>query len=258
MNKKRGILILIFLILILFIINYSWINSFAVRDDKEISKVLRIIDGDTVEVENNIKIRLLGINTPEKGEEYYYEAKNFLGLSILNKTIELKKGKEERDLYGRELRYLFSDGKNINLELVKKGFANPYFPSGKDEYYDEFFSAWDQCLIENKNLCKKSADICSSCIKIDFQHEKETVIIYNTCDFDCNLDKWSIKDEGRKKFIFDNFVLRKDKYVSIKTGSGIDNSANLYWNGYNYIWTETGDSLFLRDKNGELVLYANY
>ena len=44
---------------------------------KESVFVTRVIDGDTIETENST-IRLLGINTPERGKEYYGEAKDFL------------------------------------------------------------------------------------------------------------------------------------------------------------------------------------
>jgi len=40
--------------------------------------VPRIIDGDTIELQNGERVRLLGINTPEKGQPYYEEATNRL------------------------------------------------------------------------------------------------------------------------------------------------------------------------------------
>ena len=56
---------------------------------KETVIASRIIDGDTIVV-NNVSIRLLGMNTPERGEKYYQEAKNYLALLISNKTIWLE------------------------------------------------------------------------------------------------------------------------------------------------------------------------
>ena len=88
--------------------------------------------------ENKTSVRLLGINTPEKGEIYYGEAKEFLEYQVLNKTIRLENGKDKTDLYGRKLSYIFLGTKNINLELVKEGLANFYFPSGKDINYNDF------------------------------------------------------------------------------------------------------------------------
>ncbi|MCK5043725.1 hypothetical protein KAR52_01865, partial [Candidatus Pacearchaeota archaeon] len=82
MNKKkkqRQIILLISLIIVLFILNYSFIDE-ALKDflsEHESVIVGRIIDGDTLVV-NKTSVRLLGINCPERGEIYYSEAKDFL------------------------------------------------------------------------------------------------------------------------------------------------------------------------------------
>lgn len=263
-NKKRDAIILIILILVFIMLNYSWVESniilkFNENTDSEIGFVKRVVDGDTIEIENNTKIRMLGINTPEKGERYYAEAKKFLEDLILNKTIELEKTEEDTDMYERKLRYVFLDEQNVNLELVKNGFANFYFPSGKEEYYDLFYAAWEECITENKNLCEKSKDKCADCIELrEFDDEEEIIILYNKCSFDCNLNKWTIKDEGRKKFSFEKFILEKGKSVTIKVGEGTNTKTNLFWKKQDYVWTETGDTMFLRDNEGKLVIWESY
>jgi hypothetical protein len=55
---------------------------------------------------------------------------------------------------------------------------------------------------------------------IDFK--KQEVDFYNKCDFDCNLTKWNIKDEGRKNFYFPNFILRKNQEVKNIVGNYTD------------------------------------
>ena len=80
----------------------------------------------------------------------------------------------------------------------------------------------------------------------------------NKCDFDCNLKDWTIKDEGRKKFNFGEFILEGNGKVKIKVGEGINQKDILFWRGESYVWTSTGDTLFLRDNKGRLVLWKNY
>ena len=46
--------------------------------DQALHLVKRAIDGDTIELEDSTRVRLLGINSPEEGECYYKESKNFL------------------------------------------------------------------------------------------------------------------------------------------------------------------------------------
>ena len=220
--------------------------------------VERVIDGDTVEVSGN-SVRLLGINSPEKGELYSSEAQEFLEMMVLNKTVKMERSGDDLDLYGRKLRYLIIGETNINLELVKEGLANFYFPSGKSKYYNEFKETWEGCVEENTNLCARSEDLCSSCIAlIDLDKKAQKVNLYNLCNFNCNLNGWTIKDEGRKTFTFSDFKLSSKAQVDILVGEGTDSDSTLYWPGEDYVWTNSGDTLFLRDDKGKLVLWENY
>ena len=264
MEKNRLKILLVILILFLFIINYSFLDTlllkyFSENFESETGIVERVIDGDTVVV-NDTSVRLLGINSPERGEKFSGEATNFLRAKTLNETVILKFGKEKRDIYDRKLAYIFLNNENINKEIVKKGFANPYFPSGKDKYHKSFFETWEKCIKENKNLCKKSKDVCSDCIvlkKLDYKTQE--VKFQNKCNLKCNLTNWEIKDEGRKKFVFPKFILNPNGEILVRVGNKEEKSNSiLYWKNEKYVWTRTGDTLFLRDSENELVLWKNY
>ena len=258
MRKKREIILLVIAILILIAMNYTFLDSFVAKtfSNEETIQVQRVIDGDTVvgEGKEGMHYRLLGINTPEKGEKYYTEAKNYTEGLVMNKTLEVEtKGK---DRYGRELAYLFYNNENINKEIVREGYANPYFPEGKDNYYYQFRDAWEECIANNVNLCEKSLDRCAECIQLrEWNFDTQKVELYNNCGFSCNLDGWTIKDEGRKKFIFEDFNLQGFEGVSIIVGDKTDTEERLYWKGESYVWTYTGDTIFLRDREGGLVLW---
>lgn len=239
----------IFILLFLLItFNYSKIDSFVIKtfDETTSGIVTRVIDGDTIVV-NNESVRMLGINTPEKGEEYYLEAKENLEELILNKTVSLKSGEEEYDLYNRRLAYVFLNNENINLKQIQEGYASPYFPTevkGK-----EFYSAWEKCLKENKNLCEQSQNICKNCIIIKELNVKDQIVILeNQCNFKCNITGWKIKDEGRKNYVFGNFYL--DRKANIK----------IYAKDFkqDYVWTSTGDSVFVKDSLNKIVIYYRY
>jgi len=257
---RKESFILVFLMVFLVAINYSWLDSLVIDSfsDDEFVKVDKVIDGDTIKSNEN-SIRLLGINSPEKGERYYEEAKDFLNKEILNKTIRLEYGKDKKDRYNRTLAYIFLNNENVNLKQVEQGFANYYFPSGKDVYYNNFKEAWENCIKENKNLCEKSVNPCGKCVLLkELDYNSQEAVFYNSCNYGCNLNNWRIKDEGRKNFIFSNFNLNSEKEVKIKVGEGKDNEEVLFWTGEDYVWTETGDTLFLRDSGGKLVLWESY
>ncbi|HLC78195.1 MAG TPA: thermonuclease family protein [Candidatus Nanoarchaeia archaeon] len=258
MKKITKRVLIYFLLLMLIAIDYPIIDRYIEEslDDYEIGVVERIVDGDTIIV-NGSSVRLLGINTPEKGEVYYEEAKKFLNETIHGEVVRLRMGKEDTDLYGRKLRYVFLEERNINLEIVGGGYANFYFPSGKDKYYSDFKKAWLKCLDSNKGICEKSYGNCSLCVELrELDVENQEILIGNKCDFTCKLDGWTIKDEGRKKYTFENYTL--DGELKIVVGKGDNTRSTLYWGQEDYVWTQKGDSLFIRDENNKLVLWHSY
>ncbi len=259
MAERKKIFLLVFLLLILLAVNYNFLDGVVANlldEHKTEVHVERIVDGDTIKA-GNLTIRLLGINTPERGEQYHDEAENFLASLIENKTVKLEFGKDRTDRYGRTLAYLFLDVVNINQKQIDNGFANYYFPSGKDSHYNDFTNAWNECLQNNKNLCEKSNDKCSSCIELK-SFKGQTIILKNKCSFSCDLTGWDIKDEGRKHFSFPNYILNSNDEVNVIVGNKSNYDNNLFWNQKDYVWTKTGDTLFLRDKEGKLVLWDSY
>jgi micrococcal nuclease len=95
------------------------------------SNVDYVYDGDTITLTNRDKVRLVQIDTPElsPAECYGKEARDLLkqliGNSIIRLTREPSAG--NRDDFGRLLRYVNVSSTNINLELVKRGAATPWF-----------------------------------------------------------------------------------------------------------------------------------
>jgi endonuclease YncB( thermonuclease family) len=124
-SKKKEVFLLVGLIVLLFIVNYPFLNSLIENFfvEREKVEVLRVVDGDTI-VTSEGNVRLLGINSPEKGEYLYGESKNFLESLILNESVYLEFGKDKTDKYGRILAYVFLNGKNVNMESVKEGYSN--------------------------------------------------------------------------------------------------------------------------------------
>jgi len=232
MNKKsRQVILLGVLVFILIVVNYPLLNKGLINflDESETGVVERVIDGDTIVI-NGTSVRMLGINTPERGKKYYNEAKEFLETLVLNRTVKLEYGKDKFDKYGRKLAYVFVNSLNVNLELVKKGYANPYFVSGKDKYYQTFYSAWENCDI---NLCEKSISLCRSCVIIDIG---ENITLKNICTYKCNINNWTIKNEGRKERTFNQTIYPDEKI------------------NFELIVTPKKDTLYLRDDGGRIVL----
>lgn len=115
--------------------------------------VTKIIDGDTVIVEGGFSIRLLGIDTDEKGYPCFASAKQRLEELVLNKVVFLERDTEDQDQYKRYLRYLILGGENINLKMVKEGLAVARFSPDNKKYRKEITDAEKEAMT-NKIGCK--------------------------------------------------------------------------------------------------------
>ncbi|TSC69959.1 MAG: WD40 domain-containing protein beta Propeller [Parcubacteria group bacterium Gr01-1014_70] len=103
-------------------------------------KVTYVVDGDTIELSNEKRVRLIGIDSPESGEPFYTEARNKLIFLVLNKDVRLEKDVNEADRYGRLVRYVYVGDAFINLEMVKQGYAKSYTYPPDVKYTDRFLA----------------------------------------------------------------------------------------------------------------------
>lgn len=112
--------------------------------------VVKIVDGDTLHVElvGSItpieKVRLLNVNTPERGDPGYERATAALAALASGRTVELvfeKAGKPARDEFGRLLCYVLQDGRCLNLALVRGGWSRWFHKYGEGRYPEAFRAA---------------------------------------------------------------------------------------------------------------------
>src|SRR6266545_6288205 len=100
--------------------------------------VIRVIDGDTIVVSPNEKVRLIGVDAPEtvhpnKAVQCFgKDAKEFTRSMVERKSIRLvlddaNAARNDKDRYGRTLAYVyFDDGTMLNAELIRRGYAHAY------------------------------------------------------------------------------------------------------------------------------------
>ena len=105
-------------------------------------KVIKITDGDTVHVlqDNHIKekIRLAGIDAPERKQPHGNKAKQYLASLVGNKLVTVEYSK--RDKYGRIVGKIEYKGLDVNLEMVKAGYAWHYKKYQKEQSADDRLS----------------------------------------------------------------------------------------------------------------------
>jgi len=88
--------------------------------------VIDVIDGDTIQLNTGEIVRLICIDAPEKNEEGYLQSQQALQEIVQDKNITLEKDTSERDKYGRLLRYVYANGKDVGAEMIRTGYAEVF------------------------------------------------------------------------------------------------------------------------------------
>ncbi|MEA2901974.1 MAG: micrococcal nuclease [Actinomycetota bacterium] len=126
-----------------------------------VTKVIRVVDGDTLIVEPKVRIRLIGVDAPESVapnrpiECMGREASRFLSELLPPGTeVRLESDVELLDSYDRTLAYLWigSSGLFVNAELVRQGFAQTLTIPPNIAYADEFANLAIEARLANRGL----------------------------------------------------------------------------------------------------------
>jgi micrococcal nuclease len=106
-------------------------QSQAERPTARTGVVARVNDGDTLTLSDVAKIRLVQIDAPELTTDCYGRAaqRALTSLAPAGARVRLVRDPalDDRDRYGRLLRYVFVGETDVNVELVRRGAASPYF-----------------------------------------------------------------------------------------------------------------------------------
>lgn len=116
------------------------------------AKVVKVTDGDTIDVltdaKKTIRIRLNGIDAPERGQPFGNNAKQFVSESVGGQTVRIMTHGEDR--YERVIGDIYHDGTLINLAMVKAGLAWHYVKYAPDR--DDLAGAEQKARADNIGL----------------------------------------------------------------------------------------------------------
>ncbi len=241
--------------------------------DIEPAVVSEVVDGDTVRLQSGETVRLLGINTPEKGQSYFEESTDKLKEFVSGKPITLEKDVSDKDQYGRLLRYIYVEDIFVNMELVRQGYANAYIISPNTKYSNLFIESENQAKSRKIGIWEPRT-VYPDCIGILYFHwnaegndnynlNDEYVTFRNSCSLSIDMTGFTIKDEATHIDAFPEFELSSQGSVTLHTGSGTNTHTDFYWGRSGgqsgaAVWNNNGDTLYMRDKEGNLVISYTY
>jgi micrococcal nuclease len=116
---------------------------------REVARVVRVVDGDTIAVRlhgRRERVRYIGVDTPESVkpgtpvECFAHAASDANARLVAGRRVRLVLGRERRDRYGRLLAYVYrvSDGRFVNAELVRDGYAHTLTIPPNDRFAARF------------------------------------------------------------------------------------------------------------------------
>ncbi len=115
---------------------------------QNLHEVIRVYDGDTIQIDDGRKIRLIGVDAPEVESPYTREEpcgsqsrKHLEGL-LAGRKVFIKEGEEPYDRFKRTLAYVYADDILVNGRMIRDGWARVYVRF--DYEYKDLFKAYER------------------------------------------------------------------------------------------------------------------
>ncbi len=231
--------------------------------------VTEVTDGDTLFVrlgDEDLEVRLNGINSPERDECFYEEA-SAMARRLLD-GAEVVVEESDRDQFGRTLAYLWLDGEMVNREQVAAGGAIATTPGDDDPHGESLVAAETEAIRAASGMW--AADVCGATgpvpeVTVDMSgsrfdpagpDEENLAGEWVTFAFrdPTDIGGWTVRDESSAH------RCRLDPGSSAGPGAAlrVDSSNPCWAPGGSPIWNNDGDSVLLMDEHGRVVAHARF
>jgi hypothetical protein len=196
----------------------------------------------------------------------YGPARDFMADLVSGRELYLERDVEVLDQYGRDLAYAYlDDGRFVNLELVRAGFAQAFTVPPNVRYVERFQAAEAAARDAGAGLWRPS-ELLLRISEINFdapgRDEEnpggEWVEIQNDGATAVQLSGATLSDEANTSYTFPRYELAPGRSLRLHSGSGRDGRDRLYWGGDRAVWNNSGDAGILRDSEGLFVDVYRY
>ncbi len=114
--------------------------------------VVRVIDGDTIELADGTPLRYIGIDTPEDDEPLYHESVEANRNLVEGKQVRLEYDKQMQDIHSRTLAYVYTNGAFVNCELLRLGVAEIATYQQTLKYLDSLIECQQEALKNRRGI----------------------------------------------------------------------------------------------------------
>lgn len=254
-------------------------SSPTTAQDPVAVSVVHVTDGDTIEVSQDgevATVRLIGINAPEQGECFAEEAQAGLAELIAGRDIRLVTDTSDTDRYGRLLRYVHVGPTDVNRQMVDRGLALARRYPPDTARADELDAAQDDAQRSGRGMWSPESGCVAPpgtgqglelAVNADAPGDDgrnlngEWVEIRNVGTRRHDLSGWGLKDESAShRYTFPaGSDVGPGQTLVVRSGCGDDRPLELHWCAQrSAIWNNDGDTAFLLDPEGRVVLQHRY
>ena len=190
-------------------------------------EVSYVYDGDTFKTEQGEKVRLLGINTPERahgatpGQPLATKATSRLKSMLLKRTVRLVFDKERKDRYGRLLAHVYlRSGEWVNGAMVESGMAHAYTFAPNFRYSSELLTLEQQARKAKRGMWRSDRFRLLTADKISKKHIGQFRVISGRASA---ISKWQFKmgnltisvPRAHRKWFDDTLTLKSGDFVTV-------------------------------------------
>lgn len=228
-------------------------------------RVARVIDGDTIVLEDGRKVRYAGINAPEEGEPGYRESTQANNLLVGGKEVSLEFGRRKTEKHERLLAYVSVGRTFVQVELVKQGWAIVTRTQPLPRYREVLQGHQEEAKAAGRGIWAKGEHRGKLVVVEVHPRESgrknandEYVVFKNVGATPLDLTGWTVSDEANQSYLVPRFTLGPGKTFTLYTGLGKNSGDAVYWGRRKIVWNRGGDTVIVRDSTGHFVLSHTY
>ncbi len=234
---------------------------------------VRALDGDSLVVDIDgveEEVRLIGVNAPEADECFGDIARENLATRVAGTEVILATDPagDDRDRFGRLLRYVFAGPIDVNRTLLANGQAvslstgharQAEFRAVEEEAFEQQVGLWGTAPCGGEGVPQRAVVVGEIQADPPGRDEEalteEWVEIRNNGELAAPMTGWALRDESSaNRYRFpDGFELAPGAAVRVRTGCGTDGAADLHWCSDDPVWNNGGDTVLLLDGNSTVL-----
>ena len=240
--------------------------------------VLAVLDGDTFDAaigDALVRVRVLGINAPERSECLGDRSAVQLAALLAHGKVQLVRDVSDRDRYDRLLRYVQAGSTDLGEAMISAGHALAVATAPDIARAQRYAAAQREAREAGRGIWAPAAcgpvSPASEAIVVSALHpdaagrdeqnlNDEWVELTNHSAALIELGGFTVRDESssNRYSLPARFALAAGASVRLHSGCGPDRGDTLYWCSRTPVWNNGGDTVLLLDANGNIVAARSY